>query len=503
MEINITRRQMLATSLAFAASLAFIKEEKSEQYAYLLATVTGAEGVLPVGSYIPFDWSVGEINKNIENTEGVKLSWNPSLLDKKKSVRLRITSATDVREVLVLEVKTAVSGKKIAEWDLRFAHYLQLFDLEIPTEDFKAVFAEGIILKMIKGTKPFWFFTSNNSNKNAPKAFLPHLLIHNATTSKDAWEERILSLESLQTFGWMQGVVWDGLLEMSDTSKRAKTTLTQQLDLYFKGNSLVYANLNNIKSVEKISTVESILPFAILAQTNPTHNLLKTAVEFCEKHANTEGVIADGTGGNRTVKTEECYTVSYPLAVLAKTLNRPELAVLALKTLQSRVLLLEKDNSIYQRGTEQGTLYFENWARGVAWYLLGLVKTLVHLPESEGKEAVKLSLKKSVEKVLAYQQPNGLWYCFFHKSETGFETSGTAGIAAALSYGFQHKLLEKTAEIAALKAQKGLIPYLTPDGFLTGTAQVNKGGDTLQQNGFRVISPYTLGFLAHFKTKRI
>jgi hypothetical protein len=99
-ETNLTRRQMLATSVALAASVAFFKEEKSEQYAYLLATVTGAEGVLPVGSYIPFDWSVGEINKNIENTdgtsrenrEGVKLSWNPSLLDKKKSVRLRIRS---------------------------------------------------------------------------------------------------------------------------------------------------------------------------------------------------------------------------------------------------------------------------------------------------------------------------------------------------------------------------------------------------------------------------
>ena len=70
--------------------------------------------------------------------------------------------------------------------------------------------------------------------------------------------------------------------------------------------------------------------------------------------------------------------------------------------------MLEKGNSIYQRGTEQGTLFFENWGRGVAWYLLGLVKTLVHLPESEEKEKVKLSLKRSVEKVLAFQQPNGL-----------------------------------------------------------------------------------------------
>ena len=243
------------------------------------------------------------------------------------------------------------------------------------------------------------------------------------------------------------------------------------------------------------------MPFAILAQTNPSHPLLKTAIEFCEAHANAEGVIADGTGNNRMVKTEECYTVSYPLAVLAKTLNRPDLAQLALKTLQSRISVIEKGNSIYQRGTEQGELYFENWSRGVAWYLLGLVKTIVHLPENVEKESLIISFQKSVEKVIAYQQSNGLWFNFFHQPETGFETSGTAGIAAALTYGFQHGLLNEKAKTAAIKAQIGLLPYLTPDGYLTGTAQVNKGGDALQQNGFRIISPYTLGFFAHLIIK--
>ena len=67
----------------------------------------------------------------------------------------------------------------------------------------------------------------------------------------------------------------------------------KQLNLYFTQNSLVYYNLKNIKRVEKTHTVESILPFAIFAQTNPTYPLLKTTIEFCETHANAEGVIAD------------------------------------------------------------------------------------------------------------------------------------------------------------------------------------------------------------------
>ena len=500
--MNVTRRQMLKTATLLAAISPFENWAENAAYSYLLAKVTAGEAILPNDKYIAFDWAFSEISTG---NAGIKLAWNQSLPLKNQSVSLRITSATDVREVLVLEVSTAKTGKRIADWDLRFAALLQPFELQIPTEDLKAVFDEGITLKMVKGTKPFWFFTNNNSEKTAPKAYLPHLLVYEKGTKKDAessdrWKDRLLSFESLQTFGWQQGIVWDGLLEMSKKSAKAKAVLTQQLDLYFANNSLVYCNLNNVKTVAQIHTVESILPFAILAQTYPTHPLLKTAIKFCEAHANAEGVIADGTGNNRMLKTEECYTVSYPLAVLAKTLNRPDLARLAIKTLQSRVSVLEKGKSIHQRGTEQGELFFKNWSRGVSWYLLGLAKTLVHLPESTEKKSLKISFQNAVEKVLSYQQSNGLWYCFFHRPETGLETSGTAGITAALTYGFQNKLLSQNAKEAATNARMGLLPYLTPDGYLHGTAQVNKGGDTLQQNGFRVISPYTLGFLAHFIT---
>jgi rhamnogalacturonyl hydrolase YesR len=496
--MNFTRRQMLKTATILASTAPFENWGEADAYQYFLAKISGGEAILPTDNYIAFDWVFSEISAK---NDGIKLTWNQAIPQKNESARLRITSATDVREELIFEVKTAISGKKIADWDLRFAALLQPFDLPIPAEDLKAVLTEGILLKMVKGTKPFWFFTGNNSSKNAPKAYLPHLLVYGEKTKKDAWKDRLMSLESLQTFGWQQGIVWDGLLQLSKHSLQAKTVLTRQLALYFAQNNLVYCHLNNVKTIGKIHTVESILPFAILAKTNPTHPLLKTAVEFCETHANAEGIIADGTGNNRMVKTEECYTVSYPLAVLAKTLNRPDLANLAIKTLQSRVSVLEKGNNIYQRGTEQGELFFENWSRGVAWYLLGLAKTLVHLPESVAKESLKISFQKSVEKVLVYQQPNGLWFNYFHEPKTGLETSGTAGIAAALMYGFQHGLLNENAKNKAIKAQIGLLPYLTPDGYLTGTAQVNKGGDVLQKNGFRVISPYTLGFFAHLIIK--
>ena len=319
----------------------------------------------------------------------------------------------------------------------------------------------------------------------------------------------------------MEGCVLDGLHELMHgaptTSPKAKAALQQHLDLYFGQNSLVYANLNNKKAEGIINTVESILPFALLAQTNPGHPLLQTAIDFCQRHANAEGVIADGTGTNRMLKTEECYTVSYPLAVLAKTLNRrtagrPDLTQLALQTALARVRLLNSGTGIFQRGLEQaapanGNLFFENWSRGVVWYLLGLAKTLAHLPDSAEAQVLKQALQNAVDTVLTYQQPGGLWYCYMHQPETGLETSGTAGIAAALTYGVQKNLLPKTVLSAVSKARTGLAAYLTPDGYLTGTAQGNKGaaggpGDALQRNGFRVISPYTLGFMAHLDQTR-
>lgn len=61
--------------------------------------------------------------------------------------------------------------------------------------------------------------------------------------------------------------------------------------------------------------------------------------------------------------------------------------------------------------------------------------------------------------------------------------------------GIRNGMLPKTLQKAADKSWSGLQTYLTPDGFLKGSAQVNKGGETLQRSGFRVISPYTLGFL--------
>jgi len=132
--------------------------------------------------------------------------------------------------------------------------------------------------------------------------------------------------------------------------------------------------------------------------------------------------------------------------------------------------------------------------------LLGLAKTLALLPATAQTQPLRLALQQAAALAMRHQQPDGLFYCFLHEPETGIETSGSASIAAALAFGYANNLLPETCKTAAEKCLHGLQKYFTPDGFLTGTSQVNKDGAGLQRNGFRVISPYTLGFIGILQT---
>lgn len=452
-------------------------------------------GYLPtVQFYTPFQWQAAIIPAQ----EGsFKIAWKK--YSKGVNLWLRITSATDVREACVITVRTAQSGHFVGKFDIRYATYLQPFEIQISNRFAAAVLKEGLMLHQSSGEKPFAIFINNKNGNSAPNAYLPHLLVPEVNLNGQAWKERLYSLESLQTFGWMYGCVLDGLHELTSVSKRAQRTLKQHLNMYFGHDKLEYADLDNRIARNKINTVESLLPFAILAQNYPKHPLLNLAIDFCTSHADVKGVIADGSiGSNRPIKTEECYTVCYPLAVMARLLNRPDLASLAISSLKARIQALDMQGVIYQNSLEHGDPQYGNWARGIVWYLLGMAKTLHHLPANEQTQTLREVFQLAMERVLKQQQPNGLWYCFIDQPETGLETSGSAGIAAALAYGHRHGLLTDLVLPHLEKAKEGLKSYLTPDGYLRGTAQANKGGLALQTDGYRVIAPYTLGFMAHY-----
>lgn len=488
-----TRRDWLKTASAvlLTADLLSTPSANAPKYAYIPALPPdGSNPPLPPGKTVPFDWPYAEIPAG---GEGLRLTWPAATRLPTGPALFRLTSATDVREVCQVDVLSGKTDRVLGEIDMRFAHYHQPFEWSISAADLPEILSNGLRLRLKTGTKQLWIFCATPDGGPVPPAFLPHLFA--GSGSETAWQERLLSLDSVQTFGWMEGCVLDGIQAMVPRTPRAQGVLGQHLDLFFGNDRFRYETLNNERSEGRIHTVESLLPFAILAQTNPAHPALRTAVEFALQHADANGVIADGTGPNRMIKTEECYTISYPLAVLAKRLAQPRLAELAAQTALARVQGLRRGNRIYQRGVAGQEPFFENWARGVAWYLLGLARTLAHLPPGPAAETLKTDFRQAADAVMGYQQGGGLWACFLHQPETGLETSGSAGIAAALAVGHRQGLLPESARRSALRAQRALGDFLTPDGFLKGTAQVNKGGEGLQRGGFRVISPYTLGFL--------
>lgn len=461
---------------------------------YWLANVPDTPAVhLTPPKRSPFDWPVAELSA--ASGGSVALRWQPRRVGAGTSARLRLTSATDGREPVALTARLTQSGRVLGVFDIRFCTYMQPYELVIRPSDLAAVLTEGITLTQTAGRNPFWFFRPAPNVPTAPIALLPHLLPTTAIQPAPTWADRLCSLDSVQSFGWMEGCVLDGLLSYQVRDNRAKAALLAHTDLFFGENRFVYDGLVNERVENRVYNVEFLLPFAALAQVQPDHPAIDRAIQFCRDHANAEGIVADGKGPNRPLKTEECYTVSYPLAVLARQRNEADLAHLALQTLLARVTRLARPDCIYQRTQEQETPTYPNWARGVAWYLLGLAKTLPLLPPSPARDTLVTEFRQKANWVRTCQQRDGLWSCFLHQPETGTDTSGSAGIAAALAVGLANGLLPTTARPSVVAARRGLGTYLTPDGFLTGTAQANKGGEALQRSGYRVIAPYTLGFL--------
>ncbi len=448
---------------------------------------------LAAGKATPFNWAY----HLIDNT-GITIEWNEKVnTDSFPFARFRISTATDVREPCVFEIRLKESSEKLGELDIRYATYLQVYELILDSGQVKNILEQGVTIQQIKGKQPQAIFSSDDAN--IPEVYTPHLMVYkDAPAGLDVVKNTLLNRNMYQPFGWMEGVVMDGLQVLAASEPAANKSLQNRFNQYFTDTSFGYIGLNNTPVSQRVMNVETTLPFALYARFHPQHPALQTAIEFCKKHQDKNGVISDDPqSANPIIKTEECYTVSYPLAVIGTNRHDKELQNIAVTNLMARAAALADSTGIYQRTNNKGGREYKNWSRGVAWYLLGFIRSWQQLKGHPERDKIREEFVRAADYVMLFQQPDGMWYCYMHEPETGVETSGTAGIAAAIKYGYQLGVLNDKAAIAATKATTALMNFLTPDGLLTGTAQVNKGGEALQRSGYRVISPYTLGFMAY------
>ncbi|MCL4204094.1 MAG: glycoside hydrolase family 88 protein [Pirellulaceae bacterium] len=500
---SLTRRNWIAA--AGGAGLAAVLSKSSP-------ADTDARGVLhvplPVGDaperkpeeglvtgFLGFGWrsfAVGEPGAPVSVLKG--LGDTAPAVPEGSDCRLRLTNSIDVRDTFGIAVATA-DGQAVGKFDLRFAGLYQVQELALSPAQAREILARGAVLRMVSGPKPVWFFAPSPGTSPAPDPVqLPHVLVAAPGQSAAQFDRRLRGLVMLQGFGWQSGCVSEGILDLGEARQDAGLleAVDRYLGMYFTDDGVFYENPRSQPKRNRVGGVEEPLPWATLARRNPDHPAIRLGADFLVSQIDPAPVIAKG----ESLTTEGNYTAAYPTAVLARVLKRDRLAAMALRQLESRRIANVHGGDIYQRANPAGQGRLRNWCRGVCWYYLGMVRTLRALDDPQTAAAWQPEIQRVADLLLKYQRQDGLWGNFLHDPQVAADTSGSAGLAAALAHAHAAGWLPADARRMAQRTLDGLTAYLTPDGLLGGAAQSNKGGDGLQHGSYRVIYQMAMGLKA-------
>ena len=80
--------------------------------------------------------------------------------------------------------------------------------------------------------------------------------------------------------------------------------------------------------------------------------------------------------------------------------------------------------------------------------------------------AQEAEVRTTAKFVRSLQRADGLWSCFLDVAATAPDTSGSAGIAAALARGARAGWLDEADHAVAARTWSALLGHLTPDGLL-------------------------------------
>jgi rhamnogalacturonyl hydrolase YesR len=128
--------------------------------------------------------------------------------------------------------------------------------------------------------------------------------------------------------------------------------------------------------------------------------------------------------------------------------------------------------------------------------MIGLARTLEVARDRSDISDLVIHFQRLAAWVLSHQREDGLWSVVIDEPALTPDTAGSAGIAAALALGARNGWLDERARAAARHALVGLQRHLTPDGFLGGVSQSNKGGSELQRGDYRSIFQMGMGLMA-------
>ena len=412
----------------------------------------------------------------------------PAASEPNGHTQLRLGLNTDVFLGQTLQFEDA-QGKVLGSGNLSMMFPLETLVWDLPQGLPPTIWQGGLVVRLVGGTQPLELFAPGSQ---VVDQLLPHLFTSTSQAPLEAFLERMADPKLLCGFGWMSGCVLDGLASLAASNapgNRFQHNLDRLLDFYFPETN----------GAETDGSVEGTVSLAQLVMSNPQHPAIARTLEFFEakRRSGTTGMISDG---NQTA-AEGNYSVAYPLAMMSKVLGRPDLAQQSIAELRfRRDKLVDTQGRLYLRHHQGDSPEhsFRFWSRGMAWYLLGLARSL-DLLDSPPQDLVE-EFQRAATVLMAYQNPAGFWRVFLDDEACAPESSGTAGMGAALMIGSRHGWVGASARQAAEKALEWLIGNLTPDGLLPGTAHANKLseviGDRFQRTTKGTINPFGMGLMA-------
>lgn len=407
----------------------------------------------------------------------------------------RICAAFNSQHAHRVRLLDPENGEHLATIKAFFSTPGEVFETVINQQLVARILDVGVALELEDEQPPLWIV----ADSVALDSLQPHLFLHHgAAADVSVFLDLFCSDASIQPCDWMASCVWDGLHDWARLGHLpAERALVRQMIINFPNNGdFIHENHSDEAIDNQSSGYENHGPFAILARYQPDHPAIKIAESAFEKdYQRTIGAVC-----GQVLPAETSYAVAYPMAAFAVFAGRDRWLTAAIHQLRrNRELLVTPDDLYLRCHWRTGEKSFKNWSRGVAWYFLGLVRTIVLLPAADRPDDLIEEIERMSHWVARNQNPDGLWPCFLKEPDILPDTSGSAGIAAAIAIAVSVGLLPKDHLESPLRAKAALMEYLTPDGWLTGVAQSNKAVTLemdIQRSKYRVIGPWGMGLLA-------
>lgn len=431
-----------------------------------------------------------------EQAPPLRLFWDDRSAGTATASRLRFTVSVDHRVPHRVIATNALSGEAFGACEVPFGCPGQVFEISLTAEQTQAALSDGIALSLAEPAEPLWIIAPG---PHSPPSVLPQLYSGVGLCTTERFLHLFCSDATIQPCDWMGVCVLDGLMDWAALGHvQARGALRSQLNVCFHPETGQRENVRGEPNDGAPGGPESTGPWAVLARMlglNLQHQALPLAEAGFQQHYDPR---TDSVG--HLVVAETSYNIAYPMMALARFTKRPQWRERALQQLEvNRRWLTGPDDLWLRYDPETQKRTFQNWSRGVAWYFLGLVRTLSLLPAHERPKSLITEVERVSRWVAHYQQEDGLWPCYLKEPDVLPDTSGSAGIAAAIAIAVNHGMLSRQHLETALKAKDGLMKQLTHDGWLQGVAQSNKSEThymDIQRSRYRVVAPWGMGLLA-------